>query len=86
MKTSVLFILLVLIAACSSTPNKADDESAAGQHAAIKKNYKCDMEAVTGSKLKRKRCTTAEQRQREKKRADELLRTSVLSATGMEQQ
>ncbi|MBB1423230.1 hypothetical protein H5200_15070 [Pseudoalteromonas sp. SG43-7] len=86
MKTSILLILVVLIAACGSTPNKADNQSAKEQEIASSNSYKCDMEAIAGSKLKRKRCTTAEQRKREKERADELLRTSAASATGMKQQ
>ncbi|MCG9698155.1 hypothetical protein [Shewanella sp. Isolate11] len=66
-----------LLAACSSSPNEGKTASTQPERT---DGYRCDKVVETGSRISTRRCTTAQQREDEKREADVMMRNNrVLS-------
>jgi len=72
MKTIILVALSTLLFACSNTDKQSED----GQLTAAQKSsgYECKNIKVTGTRISKKICNTAAERQYSKEHADEFAR------------
>lgn len=72
MKTIILIMLSTLLLACSNTDNQGDDSQLSA--AQKQSGYECKNVKVTGTRISKKICNTAAERQYSKEHADEFAR------------
>ncbi|MBE0359952.1 MULTISPECIES: hypothetical protein [Pseudoalteromonas] len=86
MRNTLLFIVLIALSACTSTPSEMETTQVDSKNDAsnLKKhnsqNYVCDKEIITGTKFQKKRCRTTEQIVADKAQAREMLNSQKSSA------
>lgn len=75
---------LVLLSACGSTNEAADDGTNTQTNTSAKNNgYRCEKVTVTGSRMPVRKCTTQAQRDRDEREAQRLLSSGrVVSESG----
>ena len=73
MKSGILIAALTVLAACSSNPSGSSQDAKVAQNDDPSKGIVCTTERPTGSFLKEKRCTTAQEREADRRQQGTLM-------------
>ncbi len=77
MKPLLVAVIAILLAACSTAPDGKNKEITQTTRT---DGYRCEKVVETGSRISTRRCTTAQQREDEKREADVMMRNNRIAS------